>query len=90
MSLCRGEHKSSVILSLYMVVTSFLEESGQLNRKATLGTFMHRIDLVSIENGSVQKKNSIMHNLNIGLTSFLGDFFTSEHMSFIGHFYAWY
>ena len=31
-----------------------------------------------------------MHELYIALTSFLGDFCTSEHMSSTGHFYAWY
>ena len=56
----------------------------------TIGTFIHGIDLVLVENGKVEQKSSIMRELNIGLTSFLGDFPTSEHMSFIRHFYAWY
>ena len=51
---------------------------------------MHGIGLFLVKNGSVEQKNSIMHELNIGLTSFLGDFCTSEHMSFFRHFYAWH
>ena len=50
---------------------------AQVSISALLGTFMHCIDLVLVGNGKVEQKNSIMHELNIGLTSFLGDFCTS-------------
>ena len=56
----------------------------------TIGTFIHGIDLVLVENGKVEQKKSIMQELNTVLASFLGDFCTSEHMSCIRHFYAWY
>ena len=46
---------------------------------------MHGSDLVLLWKGSVEPKSLIMYELYIALTSFLGDFCPSEHMSSMVH-----
>ena len=51
---------------------------------------MHFINLVLSTEWFSLAENLNMHEINISLTSFSGDFSTSEHMSSIRHLYTRY
>ena len=72
---------------LYIALTPFLGDSCTSEHMSSARHFYAWYYLVSVENGSVEQKNSIMQILDIGLSRFLGEFCTSDHMSFIRHFY---